>query len=206
MTSDFETLSCRGFTPAGAGHGITWRGFSSGWVERGFLWATEAWQCQGDGGSLWLEPVAHISCYYKHLIKSAAFLINNLKISDVAKQTWTETVLFLEVAGNRTSFSWKHYTSRRKEAPLQSLSSPKHCSHSLKQCWPMETHVPMFVETWASQLSQNIPPICHLNKNSSCSSCMWGLKIFGNNLRKKWFRQRKRRAFSDVKEVVHFEC
>lgn len=34
----------------------------------------------------------------------------------------TESVLFLEVAENRTSFSWKHYTSRRKAALLQHVS------------------------------------------------------------------------------------
>lgn len=123
-----------------------------------FLWATRAWQCQWDGEAFWLEPVAHISCYSKHPIKSAVFLINNLKISDVAKKKKhperTGTVLFLEAAENRTSFSWKHYTSRREVAPLQCLSFLRHCSHSLKQCWPMEIHVPMFVGAWASQLSQ----------------------------------------------------
>jgi len=36
----------------------------------------------------WLKPVAQISCYCKHSIKSPLYLINNLKISVVAKQIW----------------------------------------------------------------------------------------------------------------------
>lgn len=34
----------------------------------------------------------------------------------------TGSVLFLEVAENRTSFSWKCYVSRREAAPLQRVS------------------------------------------------------------------------------------
>uniref|UniRef100_A0A8C5U1K5 Uncharacterized protein n=1 Tax=Malurus cyaneus samueli TaxID=2593467 RepID=A0A8C5U1K5_9PASS len=54
-------------------------------------------------------------------------------IHSKTNQEMTVSALFLEAAENRTSFSWKHQMARRKAAPLQRLSFPRHCWQSLRK-------------------------------------------------------------------------
>lgn len=153
------------FHPSWWWHGITWRRFSTGWLARGFLSATGAWQCQWDGRNL-LAPGSSQQ-HTSHAITNSQLNQQcfNKQFKNIRRSKtnlgMTETVLFLEVAGNRTSFYWKHYMSRRKAAPLQCLSFPRHCSHSLKQCWPVETHVPICV-CWSMGFPA-LPGVFHLS-------------------------------------------
>lgn len=90
MRSDSETTSHSSFIPVGSG-GITLKGLVLGDGKGIFFkpWRLGNSSMMGEvfcmpSGS-WLQPMAQISCYYKHLVKSPLYLINNLKISDVAK-------------------------------------------------------------------------------------------------------------------------
>lgn len=145
MISGSEAPSHSAFTPAGVACNH-WRRFSAGWLAKGFLWAMRAWQGQWDGRSL--LALGSRQQHTSHAITNSQLeqqcfnkQFKNIRCSKTNLEM-TETVLFLEVAENRTSFYWKHYMSRRKAALLQCLSFPRHCSHSLKQRWPVETHVP----------------------------------------------------------------